>query len=228
MSYMLRVQSILAGLAILLFDNSGGFMSHLFHLGLVGLFFIAAVDSSFVPLPIPGVTDVMLLLYAAAHANVALLLVISTVGSALGGYLSHAVGQAGGEQFLEKHVPKHILTRVTEWMEHHAILSVALPAILPPPVPLSPFVLAAGAAHMSRKKFMTSFTISRCARHAIAIWLGVHYGRSVLGVWKNFSTRWGVTILVAFWVVVVVFTAIGIWKLVRTSQDLKRKKLSAA
>jgi membrane protein YqaA with SNARE-associated domain len=196
-------------------------MHFFFHLGVVGLFLVSIVDSSFVPLPIPGVTDIMLILYAAGHENIFLLVAIATVGSALGGLFSHAVGQAGGLGFLEKHVPPKILSRVTHWMETHAILAVSLPAILPPPAPLSPFVLVAGAVKMSRKKFMTAFTISRFFRHCIAVWLGVHYGRQVLHFWNKFSSKWGVTILVALWSVILIFTAVGIWKLYQTSREMK-------
>ncbi len=101
--------------------------------------------------------------------------------------------------FLEKHVSKPILSRVTTWMEDHAILSVSLPALLPPPMPLSPFVLAAGAVHMSRKKFMWAFTISRFIRHCIAIWIGVRYGHAFLRLWSHFSDKWAATILIIIW-----------------------------
>jgi membrane protein YqaA with SNARE-associated domain len=190
------------------------------HLGLVGLFLVAIVDSSFIPFPIPGITDIMLVLYAAGHINPILLIAIATLGSAIGGLVSHAAGQAGGMRFLEKHVPPRILTRVTTWMEKHAILSVSLPAILPPPMPLSPFVLAAGAVHMSRKKFMTAFTISRFLRHAIAIWLGIHYGHAVLHLWARFSDKWATSILIALWSIILIFTAIAIWKLYQTSREI--------
>ncbi len=73
-------------------------------------------------------------------------------------------------------------------MESHAILAVALPAILPPPMPLSPFVLAAGALKMSRDKFLITFTTSRLIRHSLAVWLGVHYGAAVLNLWNRFFT----------------------------------------
>ena len=160
----------LSPLAALLFAAPRHPLVHFFfHLGLAGLFLVSVVDSSFVPLPIPGVTDIMLIVYAAAHANPFLLVLIATLGSALGGFLSHAAGQAGGLKFLEKHVPPKILTRATTWVERHAILAVSLPALLPPPMPLSPFVLVAGAVHMSRRKFMTAFTLSRFARHSIAV-----------------------------------------------------------
>ena len=200
-----------------------GFIHFFRHLGLIGLLPISAVDSSFVPLPIPGVTDIMLIVYAAAHSNVFLLVALATLGSAIGGLFSHAVGQAGGMAFLEKNVPKPILKRATAWMESHAILSVALPAILPPPMPLSAFVLAAGAVHMSRKKFMTAFVISRCLRHSIAAWLGVHYGKEVLHLWSRFSDKWGTTILIVLWTSIILFTIIAIWRLYKTSRTLDLK-----
>jgi len=197
-----------------------GLVHFFFHLGLVGLFLVAIVDSSFVPLPIPGVTDIMLILYAAGHTNPILLVAIATVGSAIGGLLSHAAGQAGGMAFLQKHVPAGILNRVTTWMEKHAVLSVSLPALLPPPMPLSPFVLAAGAVHMSRKKFMWAFTISRLVRHCIAIWIGIRYGHQFLHLWSRFSDKWAKTILISIWTIILLSLAFAIWKLIRTSREI--------
>ncbi len=201
--------------------HSGGHMLAVaMRFGLVGLLLVSMVDSSFIPLPIPGVTDIMLVLYAADHGNPILLVALATVGSALGGFFSHAVGQAGGMAFLEKHVSKRLLGRVTYWVEHHSIIAIALPAILPPPMPLSPFVLVAGAVHMSRRRFMVAFTSSRLLRHTVACWLGIRYGTQVLGLWSRFSTRWAVTILIVFWSITLLFTGIGIWRLVQTSRSV--------
>jgi membrane protein YqaA with SNARE-associated domain len=219
----------LSPLAALLFAAPRHPLVHFFfHLGLAGLFLVSVVDSSFVPLPIPGVTDIMLIVYAAAHANPFLLVLIATLGSALGGFLSHAAGQAGGLKFLEKHVPPKILTRATTWVERHAILAVSLPALLPPPMPLSPFVLVAGAVHMSRRKFMTAFTLSRFARHSIAVWLGIHYGRRVLGYWSRYSARWSTPLLSLLWTVILGFTAFGIWRLYQASRGMDLKTLKRA
>jgi len=207
--------------ALLAASASHKLMHAFYHLGLAGLVFISTIDSSFVPLPIPGVTDILIILYAANHTNLILLVLLATVGSALGGFLSHWAAQAGGMAFLEKHVPKRYLNPIHRWVENHSILSVALPAILPPPVPLAPFVLVAGAIKMNRRKFMTAFTLSRFARHAIAAWIGFRYGRAFLHLWNQFSERWAVTILIIFWAVTILFTGIGIWKLVQTSRQLK-------
>ncbi|HEX3967328.1 MAG TPA: VTT domain-containing protein [Edaphobacter sp.] len=196
------------------------FLHLLFSFGIFGVFLVSIVDSSFVPLPLPGITDIMIIVMAARRQNVILLVLLASLGSALGGYLSHQVGQRGGMAFLEKHVPARIFKRVCEWMQSHAILSVALPAILPPPMPLSPFVLAAGALNMSRKKFMIAFTISRTLRHIIAAWLGIHYGRSILHLWNSLSAKYATPILIVLWVGIAISCAIAFRKLYKTSRTV--------
>jgi len=191
-----------------------------FHFGVFGVFFVSIIDSSFVPLPLPGITDIMIIVLAAQHTNWLLLTALATAGSAIGGYLSYKVGHSGGMAFLEKNVPPRIFKRVCDWMENHAILSVALPAILPPPMPLSPFVLAAGALNMSERKFLTTFTISRGLRHAAAAWLGIHYGKQVLGFWSHFSDKWATTILVVLWSAILISCGIAFYKLYKTSRTM--------
>jgi membrane protein YqaA with SNARE-associated domain len=196
------------------------FIHLLFSFGLFGVFLVSVVDSSFVPLPLPGITDIMIIVLAAQHQSWILLILLATAGSALGGFLSYQVGHSGGMAFLQKHVPTRIFKQVCDWMENHAILSVALPAILPPPMPLSPFVLAAGALHMSRKKFLTTFTISRALRHSIAAWLGIHYGRHIVRLWNSLSAQYATPVLIIIWTLIVVSCAIAFWKLYKTSRTL--------
>ncbi|WP_433982931.1 hypothetical protein RBB78_13645 [Tunturiibacter empetritectus] len=120
--------------------------------------------------------------------------------------------------FVEKRVPPKIFKRVREWMENHAILSVALPAILPPPMPLSPFVLAAGALKMSRKKFLNTFIISRALRHALAAWLGIHYGRHILRLWNSLSDKYATPVLIVIWTGILASCTFAFWKLYKTSR----------
>ncbi|HZL50589.1 MAG TPA: VTT domain-containing protein [Terracidiphilus sp.] len=208
--------------------HSSQFFHFLASFGVFGIFLVSIVDSSFVPLPVPGVTDIMLVVFAAQKANWILLLLMATAGSAIGGYLSYEVGHAGGMQFLEKHVPARIFKNIREWMEKHAFLAIALPAILPPPMPLSPFVLAAGALKMSKKKFLTIFTLSRCARHALAVWLGIYYGRHVLHLWSRFSAKWASTILIVIWAAIIISCAIAFWKLYKTSRNVSSRSAGLA
>jgi membrane protein YqaA with SNARE-associated domain len=194
------------------------FIHLLLGFGIFGVFLVSIVDSSFVPLPLPGITDIMIIVLAAQHNSWLLLILLATAGSALGGYFSYQVGQRGGMAFLEKHVPPRIFKRVCEWMSSHAILSVALPAILPPPMPLSPFVLAAGALKMSQRKFMITFTTSRALRHSVAAWLGIHYGRHILRIWNAISAKYATPFLIVLWTLIIVSSAIAFWKLYKTSR----------
>ena len=228
----LRIPLVAAATALLASGNAAaGQHSHLIHLflsfGLVGLFLVSVVDSSFVPLPIPGVTDILVVVYAAQHANFFLLVTVATAGSALGGYLSYVIAQKGGMQFLEKHVPKRIFRRVTGWMENHAILAVALPAILPPPMPLSPFVLAAGALRMKFRTFITAFTVSRLIRHIVAAALGVIYGRQVLHLWNMFFDKYGAPVLIGIWVVILAGVGFALWRIWKTSKSVGAGRRSA-
>lgn len=208
--------------------HRSAFIRFFMSFGLLGLFLVSIVDSSFIPLPVPGVTDLMLVVFAARHSNWLLLLAISTAGSALGGYFSYRVGHAGGMTFLEKRVSPRIFKRVNSWMEQHAILAIALPAILPPPMPLSPFVLAAGALKMTKKKFLTIFTLSRCGRHAVAIWLGIRYGRHVLRMWNQISDQYATPILVIIWTAIIASSAFAFWRLYKTSHRVTSPQAAPA
>ncbi len=215
---------MLSAAAILLAQHSNHWMHLMLHFGVVGLFLVSIVDSSFVPLPIPGVTDIMLVLLAAQHQDPVLLIALATLGSALGGWFSWRVGQSGGMAFIEKRTPPAVYKRVSGWMESHAVLAVAIPAILPPPMPLSPFVLAAGALHMSLKKFMIAFTASRAVRHAIAVLLGIRYGKAVLHLWFKFSDKYGTAILIILWAFILISCAIAFYQLWKTSHSMRPQK----
>lgn len=193
----------------------------LFTFGPFGLFLVSIIDSSFIPLPVPGITDIMLVLMAARHDNWFLLVIMASAGSVIGGYLSYRVGQSGGMAFLEKRVPPRIFKMVREWMERHAVLAVALPAVLPPPMPLAPFVLAAGALRMSRRKFLAAFTISRTARHLIAAGLGLYYGRSIVRLWNHLSAKYATTLLIVTWSLILLSCAIAFWQLYKTAKSVK-------
>src|SRR5216683_8384668 len=201
-------------------QHSRALLPLFFSLCLFVVFLVSIVDSSFFPLPIPGITDIMIVIMAARHSNWFLLVLADSIGSALGGYFSYQVGQSGGMAFIERRIPARIFKRVCDWMENHAILSVALPAILPPPMPLSPFVLAAGALRMSRKKFMIAFTASRCLRHITAAWLGTYYGRHIIRIWNSLSAKYATPVLIVIWVGIAISCAFAFWQLYRTSRTV--------
>jgi membrane protein YqaA with SNARE-associated domain len=182
------------------------------HLGSLGLFSVAVLDSSVIPLPLPGSTDLLLLWLVSHHGNSWLLTASAISGSILGGYTCWSTGRKGGETALQRYVQARLLKRISRWMEKHAILAVFVPSVLPPPIPLSPFLLAAGALGISRNRFLVVFGAARSLRYGAIAWLGVVYGRRMVRLWSATLEKWSAPLLWVFVSLVLIGVALGIWK----------------
>ncbi len=183
------------------------------HLGTAGLFLTSVLDSSIIPLPVPGTTDLFLLWLISHNGNPWLLASVAIVGGLIGGYTSWNIGKQGGEAALERWVPARILKRIVGWVKRHPILAVFLPAIMPPPIPLSPFILAAGALGVARRPFLMAFGAARTLRYSFVAWLAVKYGRHMVRMWSGTLQKWETPLLWIFAVVVVSGIVLGIVKL---------------
>jgi membrane protein YqaA with SNARE-associated domain len=177
-----------------------------------GLFAVAVIDSSIIPMPIPGSTD-LLLLWLVSHNNSPWLLAPTAIlGSILGGYATWNLGRKGGEKALARWVSPRILNRIKGWVERHPALAIFLPAILPPPIPLSPFIVAAGALDVPLKRFLAVFGAARTIRYSFVAWLAVRYGRRIVRLWSTQLDKWSAPLLYTFLALMVVGIAIGIWQ----------------
>lgn len=183
------------------------------HLGAPGLFLVAVVDSSVIPLPLPGSTDLLLLWLVAYSGDPWLLAPCAIAGSLLGGYTTWDIGRKKGEAALRHYVPARLLGRVVDWVEHHPILAVFVPAMLPPPIPLLPFALASGALGVSRRRFLTVFGAARGLRYSFIAWLGVTYGRKIVRLWSGILEKWSTPLLCVFILLLTVGLCFGIWKI---------------
>jgi len=182
------------------------------HLGLLGLFSVAVVDSSVIPLPLPGSTDLLLLWLVAHSGDPWLLVPCAIAGSILGGYTTWHIGRRGGEAALRRYVPARLLGRIVGWVERHRILAVFLPALLPPPIPLLPFALASGALGVSRGRFLAVFGAARSLRYSFIAWLGATYGRRVVQLFSGDLQRWSTPLLCVFAGLLAIGVWYGIWK----------------
>jgi membrane protein YqaA with SNARE-associated domain len=193
------------------------------HLGALGLFSVAVIDSSVIPLPLPGSTDLLLLWLVANRGNPWLLGLSAIAGSIVGGYSTWHIGRTGGEAALRRYVPARLLGRIVAWVEHHPVLSVFLPAVLPPPIPLLPFALAAGALGVSRRRFLAVYGFARSLRYSLIAWLGVVYGRHFVHLWSGTLQRWSAPLLWIFGALLTGGICLGIWKVrgLRKSEDAK-------
>ena len=181
-------------------------------LGGLGLFTVAAIDSSPIPLAIPGSTDLLLLLLVSRHGNPFLLAACAIAGSAVGGFITWSTGKKGGEALMERSVPARFRKRIEQWTNQHSLLSVMLPALLPPPIPLTPFLLAAGALGVSRRRFLVAYNSARVVRYSLVSWAGVVYGRRVVHWWTNTLAGWSSVIGWTFGVALIAAIVFGIWR----------------
>jgi membrane protein YqaA with SNARE-associated domain len=180
--------------------------------GTVGLFAVSVIDSSIIPLPVPGSTDLLLILLVAHRANPFLAAIAATVGSILGGYLTWGTGSKGGEAALHRHMPKRFARRLTRWVESKGTLAVTISALLPPPFPLMPLLLAAGALGVSRRRFLVSFSLARTFRYALVAWLAATYGRAMVRAFRHYLAGWSTPLMWTYLGLVVAGILYGVWK----------------
>lgn len=151
----------------------------IFHLGGLGFIPLGLLDSSVIP--IPGSMDLLTVLLSARHAEWWLYYaVMATIGSVIGGTVTYVLARKGGKETLARKFPRKKLERVYKIFGRWGFGAIAIPALLPPPVPLVPFLLAAGAMRYSLSKFLAAMTLGRIVRYSILAYLGARYGRHVL------------------------------------------------
>jgi len=188
----------------------------LMSLGGLGLFGLAIVDSSVIPIPLPGSTDLLLIWLTSERSATALTAVwlafCAFSGSMIGGYLAWGAGHKGGEAALARYIPKRFLTRITGWMNKNGSWTLGMVTLLPPPVPLMPFVVAAGALGVSRARFLTFYSIARVLRYGFLAWFGVTYGRRVVRKWLESLGGWTTTLVWVYVGLTVLGIAYGLYK----------------
>lgn len=157
----------------------------LLRLGGPGLILLGLADNSVVPLP--GSMDVLTIILAASHREWwPYYAFMATLGSVVGGYLTYRIGSKGGKETLEQKIPKRKIDKVYRKFEKGGFWAVAVPAMLPPPVPIVPFLVAAGAMQYSRKKFLIALAAGRALRFSIVAFVAAHYGSQIFRFFSRY------------------------------------------
>jgi len=151
----------------------------MFHLGGIGLIPLGLLDNS--PIPLPGIMDVATILLAGRQQKLWLYYaVMATVGSVLGGFATYRLARKGGKEALERRFTRRKVDKVCDIFERWGFSAIAIPAFLPPPVPMVPFLLAAGAMQYPARKFLVALTLGRICRYMALGYLAARYGRQII------------------------------------------------
>ncbi len=176
-------------------------------LGGIGLFILAALDSSV--LPSLGAVDGLTILLAARHPDLwAYYAVCSTLGSACGASIAYRLWSLGG---LHRRIKRGTLHRVTAFVNRFGSLSLSLAALLPPPFPTSAFVIGAGATRYRFRPFLLSFGFGRACRFALLAYLASEFGRRfATKIWL--AHRLALVAAISAVVVCLVLVWLAVWK----------------
>ena len=143
--------------------------------GAPGLFLVAFLDSSF--LPLPGITDILLIVMVTRHREAMLLYVGTTIlGSVAGCLMMHAIGKKGGEALVRKRFAGPRIEKTMASLQRHGVMAVLIPCLLPPPAPFKVFLLLAGAVGISAARFAAAIALGRGVRYFALGLLAVRYG----------------------------------------------------
>jgi len=111
---------------------------------------------------------------------------MATIGSLIGGYVTYRLARRGGKEALEKRFSQERAQKIYRTFERWGFWSVAVPAMLPPPVPIVPFLVAAGALQYSRKKFALALALGRGIRFTAVAFVAAHYGRHIFRFFSRY------------------------------------------
>lgn len=145
---------------------------------------IGALDSSL--LSLPEINDYLVVGRCYKYPTAAFYFpLFAALGSVLGCLLLYTIMRRGGQALLRKRFKPESIKRVERAYERFGVFAIAIPAILPPPLPFKIFVATAGTLEYPRWKFLLTVMIARSFRYYVEGVLAVFYGRRVLLFMKD-------------------------------------------
>ena len=183
-----------------------------------GLIVMGALDSSlifFLPLGI----DFAVIILAARNSELFwLYALLATTGSLVGAMVTFWIGRKVGEHGLSRLMKPQRLERVKDRVSHHAAISVASLAIIPPPFPFTAFIVASGAFGGNPWAFFTTLAGVRLVRFAAEAALAAIYGRRILAWMQATVFEVIVGVLIALAIIGTIVSAVAVYRGTRRAE----------
>ncbi|HSK64853.1 MAG TPA: VTT domain-containing protein [Pyrinomonadaceae bacterium] len=180
----------------------GRLSEYLITYGAFGLFIVALLDSTFVPLP--SSADALMLLLSTAHPRWMLLYAfMATAGSALGCWILYLISRRAGARALNKFSQRK-QQRVKHLIERYDMIAVLVATLLPPPFPFKLFVVTAGVFRFSLLRFMIAIIAGRAFRFLLEGYFAVRYGAEAKEILAKYYPWIGIGLVAVIIVAVVV------------------------
>ena len=180
-----------------------------------GAYVIALLDASMVFF-LPFGVDAVVIYLAASNRELAWLSpLLATAGSVTGAAVTFWIGQKIGEVGLERYVPARRLERLQCRVRDTGAVALAVPALMPPPFPLTPFVLTCGALRVNPWRFFSTFAAVRLLRFGVEAALAVAFGRRILQVLRSEMFQSVVLGFIALAILGTIVSAVLLWRSTR-------------
>ncbi|MCA1635998.1 MAG: VTT domain-containing protein [Acidobacteria bacterium] len=140
---------------------------------------IGALDSSL--LSLPEINDYLVVARCFSDPkSVFYFPLFAAAGSVIGCYLLYSIMRRGGQAVMRRRFSPESIARVEKAYARFGFLALAVPALLPPPMPFKIFVATAGALEYPRWRFVLTIMLARSVRYYVEGTLAVFYGERVL------------------------------------------------
>ena len=173
--------------------------------GAFGLFAVALLDSTFVPLP-SSADALMILLSTTNPSWMVLYALMATAGSAIGCWILYLISQRAGARALNK-FSEAKQARVKHWIEKYDAMAVLVATLLPPPFPFKLFVITAGVFRFSLLRFMLAIIAGRAFRFLLEGYFAVRYGAAAKEILARYYPWIGLALVVG----IVAFVFVKRW-----------------
>jgi len=183
-----------------------------------GIVFMGILDASmvfFLPL---GIDFVVILMTARKPELFWLYALLATAGSVIGAAGTFWVGKKAGEAGLSRFVRPRRLERVKARVNGGGPV-VAVLALIPPPFPFTPFVLASGALGMNVWTFFAPLAAMRAFRFGVEGALAHRYGSQILHWMKTPTFQMVVGVFIALAVIGTIASAVVLVRSSRRRSD---------
>jgi membrane protein DedA with SNARE-associated domain len=196
-----------------------GNLGWLVHFGAPGLVLVGIVDQSFVP--IPGGIDMLLILLAASRKEPGIVYWFAAmIGAVFGAWLTYRISKKAGKEGLEKRLPRKRIKTVEETFKKGGFWALFIGGLLPPPLPLVPIVVGAGALQYPTRRFLIAISASRAIRYTLVVYLAHHYGPGIMRIF----TAHKIAIIVGFLIFSVGASVVGwLW----TRYEMRKEERSS-
>src|SRR5258706_16085579 len=145
---------------------------------------IGALDSSL--LSLPEINDYLVVGRCFKQPSAAFYFpLFAALGSVIGCLALYTIMRRGGQALLRRRFKRENIERVERVYARYGFLAIAIPALLPPPMPFKIFVATAGTLEYPRWKFLLTVMLARAFRYYVEGILAVYYGRRVLSFLKD-------------------------------------------